>query len=137
MYSCRPSNNAVGLCKHCYRYVSQQNLIDTGWGIVCSEACAKELEVSRNIVAVSAESLSQSKPTAQVYAEAISRNKKFHSSMVVTWALGLLFSIMQSLSKGDKDYPITFAAIFFVLIFYSLLKIKINNAMLKKLAKLL
>ena len=127
-------NEAIGLCKHCHRFICEECLLDTGWGIVCSKACADELEVSRKIVADSEAAIAEHKTSTQIYMDALIANKKHHSSMLGTWLLFFAASVVKSTSYGDSDYAITFGVIFFVFILFSLLKIKINANAIQKLS---
>lgn len=127
-------HEAIGLCKHCHRFICEECLLDTGWGVVCSKACADELEVSRKIVADSEAAFAENKTATKIYRDALIANKKFHSSMLVTWLIFLAVSIVKSTSYGDSDYAITFGVIFFVFILFSVLKIKINAKAIQKLS---
>ncbi|MDP5135312.1 hypothetical protein ORJ04_05020 [Rheinheimera baltica] len=127
-------NEAIGLCKHCHRFICEECLLDTGWGIVCSKACADELEVSRKIVSDSEAAFAENKTSAEVYRNALIANKKFHSSMLGTWLLFFAVSVVKSTSYGDSDYAITFGVIFFVFIIFSVIKIKINANAIKILS---
>jgi len=45
-----PDHDAVGTCKHCSKGVCGACAKESGWGIVCSQACAVEVQALRAMV---------------------------------------------------------------------------------------
>jgi len=120
-----------GICKHCHKNICEDNAINTGWGFVCSEDCAKELSVIQTIVSANYKAISESRSVKEVYISNLQTNIKFHSSLLVTWILALCFSLARSFHYGNTDYAITFSFIFMILILASIIKIKITKNAIK------
>ena len=123
--------DSFGVCKHCHKIICEDDAIDTGWGFVCSEDCAKELSVIQTIVSENFKVISESRSVKQVYISNLQTNIKFHSGLLVTWILAFCISLARSFHYGNTDYAITFSFIFMILILASTIKIKITKNAIK------
>ena len=120
---------ADGLCKHCHRFFCEKCAIDTGWGFVCSDNCATQLEVVRKIVSINEQAILETESVKTTYLVNLKKNVKFHVGLLGLWLVGLAVSLVKAVQYGDFDYSITFGFIFGVLTIASLIKVKmISNA---------
>ena len=93
-----PANDAVGICKYCAKGACSSCAVDTGQGIACSEACARQVELVAALM---------SSATA---ATKLNRRGAAYVMPVFFLFMGLVF-IGQAIFTGRSGQSLTFALV--------------------------
>ncbi|HDI3250389.1 hypothetical protein [Vibrio cholerae] len=128
-----PKESSSAMCKHCHKLICKSCIIDSGWGIVCSDNCKVEIKEVEETLAQNKLIASSNKLSTDVLIDEFERSKKNYSNLIASLIFISLLVFSIGIDRGDYSYSVTFMAILAVMILYSVLKIKSLKKALKQL----
>ncbi|EHU0329732.1 hypothetical protein KY023_004286 [Vibrio vulnificus] len=128
-----PKESSSAMCKHCHKLICKSCIIDSGWGIVCSDNCKVEIKEVEETLAKNKLIASSNKLSTDVLIDEFERSKKNYLNLIASLIFISLLVFSIGIDRGDYSYSVTFIAILAVMILYSVLKIKSLKKALKQL----
>ncbi|MCC4238520.1 hypothetical protein LL266_18855 [Vibrio anguillarum] len=128
-----PKESASAMCKHCHKLICKSCVIDSGFGLVCSEECKAEVKEINEMLAKNKLMILSSKLSTDVLIDELKRSKKSYFNFIASliFISCLVFAI--GIDRSSYDYSVTFMVILFVVILHSSLRIKSLNKSLSQL----
>ena len=125
--------SSSAMCKHCHKLICKSCIIDSGWGIVCSEDCKVEVNAIEKVIAQNKLAVSSNELSKNVLIDEFERAKKNHSSFIASLVFISCIVFAIGVDRRAYDYSVTFIIILSIIILYSVFKIKSLEKALKQL----